>query len=67
MIYRLTHTTTYQYSGTVSLSHHLLRLRPRDLPATTVPEPRIANRTARPDVHVRASRLLWQCHHFRHH
>jgi transglutaminase-like putative cysteine protease len=31
MIYRLTHTTTYQYSGTVSLSHHLLRLRPRDL------------------------------------
>jgi transglutaminase-like putative cysteine protease len=32
MIYRLAHTTTYQYSGTVSLSHHLLRLRPRDLP-----------------------------------
>jgi transglutaminase-like putative cysteine protease len=32
MIYRLTHTTTYQYGGTVSLSHHLLRLRPRDLP-----------------------------------
>src|SRR5665213_1425103 len=32
MIYRLTHTTTYQYSGAVSLSHHLLRLRPRDLP-----------------------------------
>jgi len=32
MTYRLTHTTTYQYSGTVSLSHHLLRLRPRDLP-----------------------------------
>jgi transglutaminase-like putative cysteine protease len=32
MIYRLNHTTTYHYSGTVSLSHHLLRLRPRDLP-----------------------------------
>jgi transglutaminase-like putative cysteine protease len=32
MIYRLTHTTTYQYSGTVSLSHHLLRLQPRELP-----------------------------------
>jgi len=32
MIYRLTHTTAYQYSGAVSLSHHLLRLRPRDLP-----------------------------------
>jgi transglutaminase-like putative cysteine protease len=32
MIYRVTHTTTYQYGGTVSLSHHLLRLHPRDLP-----------------------------------
>ena len=32
MIYRLNHTTTYHYSGAVSLSHHLLRLRPRDLP-----------------------------------
>ena len=31
MIYRLAHTTTYLYGGTVSLSHHLLRLRPRDL------------------------------------
>jgi transglutaminase-like putative cysteine protease len=31
MIYRLNHTTIYQYSGAVSLSHHLLRLRPRDL------------------------------------
>jgi len=32
MIYRLAHTTTYQYSGVVSLSHHLLRLQPRELP-----------------------------------
>jgi transglutaminase-like putative cysteine protease len=32
MIYRITHTTSYQYSGLVSLSHHLLRLRPRELP-----------------------------------
>ena len=32
MTYRVTHSTTYQYGGTVSLSHHLLRLRPRDLP-----------------------------------
>jgi transglutaminase-like putative cysteine protease len=31
MIYRLTHTTTYHYSGAVSLSHHLLRLQPRDM------------------------------------
>lgn len=32
MIYRLTHTTTYHYGGVVSLSHHLLRLQPRELP-----------------------------------
>jgi transglutaminase-like putative cysteine protease len=32
MIYRITHSTTYQYEGAVSLSHHVLRLRPRDLP-----------------------------------
>ena len=31
MTYELTHTTTYEYSSSVSLSHHLLRLRPRDL------------------------------------
>ena len=31
MIYRLSHTTTYQYGGTVSLSHHFLRLQPREL------------------------------------
>jgi len=32
MFYRLQHTTTYAYNGAVSLSHHLLRLRPRELP-----------------------------------
>jgi len=32
MFYHLTHTTTYEYSGAVSLSHHLLRVRPRNLP-----------------------------------
>ncbi|MDB6024782.1 MAG: transglutaminase [Verrucomicrobiales bacterium] len=32
MIYRVTHTTTYDYTDSVSLSHHLLRLMPRDLP-----------------------------------
>ncbi len=31
MIYLLTHTTTYHYGGMVSLSHHLLRLQPREL------------------------------------
>jgi transglutaminase-like putative cysteine protease len=32
MIYRITHTTTYDYTDSVSLSHHLLRLKPRTLP-----------------------------------
>ncbi|HEX7859998.1 MAG TPA: transglutaminase family protein [Verrucomicrobiae bacterium] len=31
MIYQLTHTTTYDYLEPVSLSHHILRLRPREL------------------------------------
>jgi transglutaminase-like putative cysteine protease len=29
MIYQITHTTTYDYSDTVSVSYHLLRLHPR--------------------------------------
>jgi transglutaminase-like putative cysteine protease len=32
MTYDLAHTTTYDYTNSVSLSHHTLRLRPRDLP-----------------------------------
>jgi len=32
MIYEITHTTTYDYRDTVSVSHHLLRLTPRSLP-----------------------------------
>jgi transglutaminase-like putative cysteine protease len=31
MIYLVTHTTAYEYGGLVSLSHHLLRLQPREL------------------------------------
>jgi transglutaminase-like putative cysteine protease len=31
MIYKVTHTSTYDYADSVSLSHHLLRLTPRDL------------------------------------
>ena len=31
MLYRITHTTTYDYADSVSLSHHLLRLAPRNL------------------------------------
>ena len=29
--YRLSHRTSYDYTGSVSVSHHLLRLQPRDL------------------------------------
>jgi transglutaminase-like putative cysteine protease len=32
MIYELKHATTYEYNGPVSLSQHMLRLHPRDLP-----------------------------------
>jgi len=32
MKYRITHVTTYAYAAEVSVSHHLLHLRPRDLP-----------------------------------
>ncbi|MEO6036711.1 MAG: transglutaminase family protein [Verrucomicrobiota bacterium] len=31
MNYKITHTTTYNYTDSVSLSHHLLRLTPREL------------------------------------
>src|SRR5438874_316183 len=29
LLYEITHSTTYQYTGDVSVSHHLLRLTPR--------------------------------------
>ncbi len=32
MIFKITHATSYVYSESVSLSHHLLRLAPRNLP-----------------------------------
>jgi transglutaminase-like putative cysteine protease len=32
MIYRVTHRTTYSYEDPVSISHHLVRLTPRDMP-----------------------------------
>ena len=31
MIYDISHSTSYEYTDAVSLSHHVLRLRPRDL------------------------------------
>src|SRR4051794_34147972 len=30
LLYEITHTTSYDYMGDVSVSHHLLRLAPRD-------------------------------------
>jgi len=55
MKYRITHVTTYTYASEVSVSHHLLHLRPRDLPGQRVetydlvvkPEPAV--RTGRTD------------------
>lgn len=32
MLYDITHTTTYEYTDPVSVSHHILRLNPRELP-----------------------------------
>src|SRR5882724_3933629 len=32
MRYDITHTTTYDYTDSVSLSHHVVRLQPRNLP-----------------------------------
>jgi transglutaminase-like putative cysteine protease len=37
MKYRLTHRTTYQYVGSVTVSHHLARLTPRTLPSQHCP------------------------------
>src|SRR4051812_26762030 len=35
MIYKVWHRTTYDYEDPVSVSHHVLRLTPRDLPGQT--------------------------------
>src|SRR5579863_4510149 len=32
MRYAISHKTTYEYNNLVSVSHHLIRLQPRDLP-----------------------------------
>ena len=52
MTYQIIHTTTYDYSELVSLSHHMLRLHPRGSPGQRclehrleiVPEPTLAGR-----------------------
>ena len=36
MLYQVTHRTTYGYGTNVSVSHHLARLQPRELPCQRV-------------------------------
>lgn len=51
MIYDITHTTAYDYTDVVSVSHHTLRLKPRELPGqrrleseiTIIPKPAVAS------------------------
>ena len=42
MIYRVRHRTTYDYKDPVSVSHHLVRLTPRNLPGQTCHKTRIS-------------------------
>src|SRR5271154_2646483 len=42
MIYRVTHRTTYSYEDPVSVSHHLVRLTPRDMAGQHCHETRIS-------------------------
>ena len=42
MIYRVRHVTTYTYEDPVSVSHHLLRLTPRNLPGQVCHETQIS-------------------------
>ena len=42
MIYRVRHITTYDYEDPVSVSHHLLRLTPRNLPGQVCRETQIS-------------------------
>jgi transglutaminase-like putative cysteine protease len=42
MIYRVRHRTTYIYEDPVSVSHHLVRLTPRDIPGQLCPESTIS-------------------------
>lgn len=50
MIYRIAHKTLYKYADAVSLSHNLLRVRPRDHSAQTCKRHELAVRPA-PAVH----------------
>ena len=52
--YDVVHTTEYDYSESVSVSHHVARLKPRDAAASGVPAARAADRArAGRDEHAR--------------
>ena len=46
MIYRVWHRTTYDYEDPVSVSHHLVRLTPRNLPGQVCRETGLTIRPA---------------------
>lgn len=52
MIYRVRHRTTYDYEDPVSVSHHVVRLTPRNLPKQTCRESRLSVQPAPPATHV---------------
>ena len=49
MIYRVRHRTTYHYEDPVSVSHHIVRLTPRNLPQQTCRESHVSVLPAPPD------------------
>ena len=65
MIYELTHTTTYDYVNSVSLSHHTLRLQPRDLTNQKCLQTRMQIQPG-PAVVAISPRLFWKPGHVRH-
>jgi transglutaminase-like putative cysteine protease len=53
LIYRVRHTTTYDYEDPVSVSHHVLRLTPRNLPQQSCCESQITIAPAPPSSTTR--------------
>jgi transglutaminase-like putative cysteine protease len=52
LIYRVRHRTTYDYEDPVSVSHHVVRLTPRNLPKQTCRGSRLSVQPAPPATHV---------------
>ena len=59
MIYRVWHRTTYDYEDPVSVSHHLVRLTPRNLPGQVCRETGLTILPA-PAGHRQSQRLFRQ-------